>query len=409
MAWDKGSHVHFGLGRLTVGLILEVLRGPRRIAVIQRPGPKWAPLRGVSKIRIRNTQGFKRDAKIVYDDGGIDPHHVTREWLGGEGLLILFTPQIAKYRSLLENADTMSTALNKGQADRAAELRELRLERNIWLFPFENETRLSALDGSNISVGELIADRICGEEPKLQLVEGTAEVVGACERWKEIVVLAENGDVWQGVFGDDQDWLIIARKRDEYNLYHHRKWWLVNSVHAMLAIYGYEELHAIGIPPRGRKESREGWDSQLIPVVLRSLLPQESQLEPFIRTFIDAQIVRLVPLTPREVRERHKWMTDEDVFYGLRAYARGVVTRFRENIDYMGRIVNLENLEDVVRRHEQHFFGLLEWAACAGEGIARLKCREKPAWWDVMVTARDVVERALIAVGRYRTRDEGQE
>ena len=388
----RGDHVHFGAGNLSLGLVLPFLRGPKRLAIIQRQsggeqgGFSWSKIRSWKTITFKNeivapdhqVQQFK--FKVAFDDGdSTNADKLHAEW--GDTPLFICTNNLRKFKRFIEEADSLSASIGRGQGHLRSSLGRLDFHKTVCLYSFENDHEVQEVH-PRVTTVRVIPDRICTDR---HFERGRQAIRVRSEPYVELVVQGDPA-AWAEVWGTSPRFKMIGGDQ-EYVFFHRRKRYLVSAVHLVLAVYGYHLLEKIGVAV-GK------WEEQYIPLLEHAVL--SSDLSPLLRTFVDLQILRLITETNDEtMRKIFGSHNKEDVFYDLRWYSEGVLTRMLSVSDTLKRVLDLKSRAAVKRKYSEHFNRPRTWLDNRGNELRSLPVRERLLGCDIAHVLQDAFDRLL--------------
>ena len=228
------------------------------------------------------------------------------------------------------------------------------------LFPFENKPFgmgktdkenkefLDAIlkNNPNIKYIKLKADRICLERN----FDSDNQVKVACENHIEVVLNIDEtktNSLFDASMNKDNQ-LIFTEDLERYRFLSDRKEYLVNELHFILAVNGYDFLLSKGITH---------WENQFVTII-QSALTSDSKYKIPIDTFIRLQIIRLLHSSeyPRAVLKDVYNLEEENVemiYEHLLKYAKGVTERFNASKeDQISRVFNTNDEKAIERKYK---------------------------------------------------------
>jgi hypothetical protein len=323
-------HVHFGAGKIGLGLTVPTLSRRANICIIQRPSERWRPLLNVDEGKLVDVSlsiGKEVVKLILLRDSSDDEvnRNAIQQWRSGSHLLVL-SENNSLLRAILQEATSFSTALKNGLdfATRTLGLVAPRNKKNIYCF--ENErgdidsfradvSRLS----SKYAVHQVVADRICSEV-SFRLDPPRIDV--NCQQEGHVYLL---GDVakTKTLFGGS---LAVTFATDEEDLryFYERKFYLMNVVHAAMAFNAYASLAHKNIPPLR-------WKDQFLATD-----PHDN----LIRSVIAIQICRVILQNRDALNRRYPGVKERELFIEISRFADNAADRIFDSADLIQRVLS---------------------------------------------------------------------
>ena len=189
------------------------------------------------------------------------------------------------------------------------------------------------------------ADRIC-----LERNDSDNQVKVACENHIEVVLNIDEtktNSLFDASMNKDNQ-LIFTEDLERYRFLSDRKEYLVNELHFILAVNGYDFLLSKGITH---------WENQFVTII-QSALTSDSKYKIPIDTFIRLQIIRLLHSSeyPRAVLKDVYNLEEENVemiYEHLLKYAKGVTERFNASKeDQISRVFNTNDEKAIERKYK---------------------------------------------------------
>lgn len=334
LAAQKKIHVHFGAGKMGLGLVVPLMCENNQIIIIQRPSPKWdnTKYQDYLTINLNGTETFKFN--FYHEQSGKNLDDILDLISTGNNVFIC-SGKMEILGPIIENAYSISTALDTGLDYIVNVLEGLKFPQKVNLYPFENDhtaverlrEKLSKKNNS-IDVINLIPDRICPER-KID----RKNIMVKCESYANVVVRGANKDVYD-LFSNNPN-VIVADSNEEYDFYYKKKFWLLNSIHMIMAIYGYEYLHRKAIP-------YENW--KIIPLTI--VFDADPDCKRDIDIFIKIQSLRLVMETPSNLLEKiYRDQSSDKIFDNLIQYGNEVQFRIEKTVDEINRVLDINVTE----------------------------------------------------------------
>lgn len=278
---DRRYHLHVGLGRLGVGLVLEYVRPDKPIIILQRknsPDKQWIrDLQSGQTVTLRNGNSLDRRVKIaIVEENSVA---IEKQIAGGESYLILYDrvdhlDWIAKY------CDSMTTSIgDKGWSELGPWIKQCAEEAKLLVFPFENDVEPSV---SKKFTRMVTPDRICAKD--VQYHNGVISI--EVEKFAEIFINAPKGEC-SPLFSMERGEIEAVESSALYAYFHLRKRVLVNGLHYYLATFAYGGLLAKRVDPKD-------WHAQYLPILIEYVLSDAGRGQHPIDVLIGAQAMRLV-------------------------------------------------------------------------------------------------------------------
>lgn len=364
---SKNIHFHYGAGKLGIGLVLPLIKwdesaNHNKLIVLQKNKDEWAKkiqpdnptVRFISK---SNEHEWKQDFVLGNPDFSTN-----------ENNLVLFK-ELTDIKQLLAKATSISYSLNNAEVEKdfLSLLTEVNFENNqVLLFPFENtpfdkkindketgkqisERRMILERQPKISEVMLKADRICFSREIS--IENTVTVTN--ESHVEVVLNIDK-DSTNNLFDitkNEKTELIFVSPSElkRFNFLSDRKKYLVNELHFILAVYGYDYLISKRITH---------WENQFITII-QSALTSDPEYKIPINAFIRLQIMRMLLSDDYNVEIIAKeYQIDESdkelICESLLKYADVVKKRFSESEeDQVSRVFNSIDIQAVEKKYDK--------------------------------------------------------
>jgi len=329
----KKRHVHFGPGKLGLGLVVPLLYPSTQMIVIGRPSTDWEKTAHQNIIEVRLNTDENYLFEYYHDPSDQTLNSIIYSIDNGINIMIM-SDKIEILRPIIEKADSISTALGGDLNSIVDILRQANFPKTINLYPFENNRTdvqqfKVGLQGhnENIKVVNTIADRMCTQRaiyPK--------NVIMTCESYFQLIVQGDNNGDVKKLFSTYPKNVIITDNENEYNFYYRRKFWLLNSIHMIMAIYGYAYLTKKNIP-------LDAWKGILLTIIRDA----DKDCDKAVDMFIRIQSLRLIIETPNEILKKVFGDKSTDEIYSiLILYARQVVLRIDNMFDAINRVLDID-------------------------------------------------------------------
>jgi hypothetical protein len=371
-------HLHFGLGALSVGLVLGLIRRDAPLVIAQRKTGSWRSkdkelrkLCEVGTVSLRNYVEFDRVVN-VYDAAQLTSD-VKRKIASGTttSSSLLFYSQLSELDWLMNKVGSVSTAVGSGQQEVSRWLDTFNGP-PLAVFPFENTISFTSCKHRVLNV---IPDRIC---PGVTV--NSQEISTRAEESAEVVVNASDVEWSQAFRSNANVRVIVVEEKELYNYYWLRKRRLVNGLHYDLTTFGYRQLAKREIPVKH-------WKTQYLPIVIDSLLAEESEIHNYVKTLVGAQAMRLAIEAgglPNSLKHRvFGDKNSEQLFLSLCEYGDKSINRFRNATDLLTRVLDLENIESMDKKFREHVKQLNLFVSNHGEDIESFPARLRPWRADI--------------------------
>lgn len=361
-------HVHYGAGKLGIGLVIPLIKyeeNNTQLIIIQKRKDDWRKLQKNKSIstKVTTTIGTIETERKYYfkqqiQDNSKDINEI-------EDYIYLFD-KLSEVKDILEKADSISYSLgNKFVEEEFLEFINSEkinfIREEVLIFPFENNPfgvknstrseRESKLTKTKLIDIPVKADRICFNRE----FNSDNEISVKAENYLE-VVLGISKEKNRGLFNPSltKDKLLIfvditeKEGKERYEFLSQRKKLLVNELHFILAIYGYDFLI---------NKKVFHWDNQYITII-QSALFSESEYRKPIDTFINLQIIRILLSKEFEnsvIQKEYQLVEfDEELLCEkLLSYAEIVKKRFSESEeDQVSRVFNSLDIDLVKLKYE---------------------------------------------------------
>ena len=395
----KKLHIHFGAGKLGIGLVLPIFKTADdqhlTILVVQKIRNEWEQIKDLGTVSLCNTQGFSLPFTLLTDN---DNHDSVKEKWKKEDILLLTEKSYNQMMDLITEADSLSISF--GQAGPQNEVASLLLslsevdrDRVPFFFAFENDPVTTITNLKNlpsIHYVPLKADRICSSR-KFDIKNRKVDVT--CEEYCEVIcdgtqLTTEDQEIFYGLFGNHSKSSIrLALSDVEYFFYSNRKKYLLNELHFVLVVNGYSFLLSKGI---------YNWEKQYVPIIQFIL-----EHNPVYRTSMDVyaktQIIRLMI----ETEERYgkdalqflfPYEQDYIIYDKLfKYYDNNVRVRLsKSGEDEIRRIFNLNDPDKVVKKFQDYVEQLKYFVDQNREKFIKMDILNKPPIHEIEENLSDL-------------------
>lgn len=401
---QRHRHVHFGAGNIGLGLVVPLMHSSTALAILTRDSNKWDRFNGSNDVH-----GAGVPAEVVVGantvpvlvirpktpDGRDNPHFggVIDDWKAkGKHILVLtaFDDQVDLITPIIEQAESLSTALGGAQSKVVPIIAQARLPHHPPLLPFENNVleELKTLD--NVEVVTTIIDRICSnvliEEKDTQT---PFRLNVECDEYASVIFgPSANGFPKALASSCGTPFRVqVVETEDHARFFKKRKYWLFNQLHFMLALFAYPYLkkhgYAFGEAP-----------SQALNLALDGMLA-EADTDIFIRTTTDLQILRLLLDTRSNVL--NDVFEREDMYFfvlELRKYVIEILERIRRRPDQVGRVLSRDRLRENPQKLKDHLNDLKVFLMAHAGNIRDLGIKDCPENIDFDFALQRLIELA---------------
>lgn len=337
-------HIHYGAGKLGIGLVLPILNTETtRLIVVQKASADWRRKINLAAERITlESNTFWADTFTLNQPGDRS---------------FFLIESLSEMSELVAQATSISYSLNSQDAEKQflmfiATQVDFR-EEKVLLFPFENnpfvkdrETSREKILAQNIKLRDVQvkADRICHE--RQIRFDNTVNV--SCENHVEVILNiaeAHTNHLFSTAYNRNTQ-LIFADSDARFKILAKRKQFLVNELHFIMSVYGYDFLLSRGITH---------WENQFITII-QSAIASDSKYATPIETFIRLQIVRLLHIDKDHNFLKREYNLQEPnyemIYEYLMTYANRVKIRFSNSKeDQISRIFNTVDINTVERKY----------------------------------------------------------
>jgi len=312
-------------------------------------------------------------------DGKPNPHFksVVDDWkTKGKHILVLasFDNQIDLLTPIIEQAESLSTALGEAQRVAAPIIAQARLPHQPPLLPFENKVLDALKEINNVELVTTIIDRICS---KIFIEGGESGTLFrlsvGCDEYVSVIFGPSANDFPKSLVSSCRPYfpVQVVETEEHAQFFKNRKYWLFNQLHFMLALSAYPYLKKHGYAFVDAPD-------QALNLALGGMLAEDNT-EIFIRTTTDLQILRILLDTRPEIL--NDVFEQEDMYYRvlqLRKYVSGILERIRRSPDQVGRVVSREGLQKNPQKLKDHLHDLRVFLMGHKEHIRKLGIKDCP-------------------------------
>lgn len=341
------THVHFGAGKLGIGLVVPIFQKNSRVVIIQRPSDQWKYLKGFDFIDIFINDSLIGRYDLIHEYAkGQSIDLFLKKWNSRKNLFLCIKDE-SVIKNVLLASNSISTALGAGVNDIIKYFNGLQFNPSVNLYPFENngehvqllkENLYTASSGLNIV--SVVADKICSERVNID-----NKLIVKAELYEQVIVDGATKTVtkimktFKGV-----DIVKIVTVKSEYEFFYKRKFYIVNGVHMIAAIYGYLYLYE-------KKIQYDKWSEYSLNV----LLDNASLYGSFVG-FISIQSVRII--IEMHEKDDNQMLDYQSKYNELVIYGNKVLERFRESADQIVRILNINDIKRLETSYKARVQGL---------------------------------------------------
>lgn len=330
-------HLHIGLGRIGLGLVLGLLCENLHLVIAQRCSKNWEKYKKLDYIELSNNKGYKQKAKVVYIKNKFE---LDFDFNKNKTFIILYEPDIGldALNNIIPSIKYITTSIKDENAQKlvAEWIKKEGFCSNVILFPFENIIHDELLDlNSRIKVVKTMPDRVCTD---IKFNKNSLYI--DVEEYFNLII---NTDIEEctSVFKENEN-IIFANSECEYKFLYNKKRRLVNSIHFFLALLSYDSLRKRNIP-------EIAWRYQYMPYLLSSFINKSSHEKQLINMLINAQAIRCV-LEAKEINDQKaierifNGCNETQLFLKLIEYSNNFLYRCNQSSDLINRVLNFDAL-----------------------------------------------------------------
>lgn len=399
-------HVHFGAGKLGLGLAVPVMSRVSRLCVIQRPSKAWVdalPPKGRHTCVDVETSHDDPVPFSLFDDSVpiAERSKIVDRWRAGENVFLLSSdPQFIEL--FLREAQSCSTALKSGidNSDIRKMFRDSLSGRDVNVYAFENDHaavrnfRLAIGAGTNtgIKVAAAVADRICSDVAFISR-GGRLSLRVKTESYAKVVI--GPADVYTSNLFEDSKFVTTTASEDEQEYFARRKIWLVNGLHFILGICGVSHLIEKNI-------EEASWPHQFVNVLMD--IPDIGAVA---RKSGQIQSCRIL-IEQRDILSKlYPGRPVSDLYLELSNDANTILARFRAHPDSLLRALRGDDAEKVMTSYEDRLREMLSFVKTRWKDVIALGLSDVPREKDAVEVVSEIQAR-LINVVSFMVRRDGQ-
>ncbi|WP_036307390.1 hypothetical protein, partial [Methyloglobulus morosus] len=283
---SENIHLHIGLGKLALGLVLGLLRPELRLVIAQRYSENWQFMRNIDQVELLNEAdnvGYKHIAKVkrINKKNPITVRQILALLKDGSPVLILYDEidGLNVLNDILDKVCSITTSVGKkGEGDIVTWLKGIRPSPECIVYPFENTEDIYKIITEHneesthpITIRRTIPDRICPDH-KIHTSGKKAAVKIKPEEYAHIVIQSSLKECNKIFIGCEENFkegdtgkILVTQSSEVYQYFHDKKRRLVNSIHYFLALLSYDSLLKKDIPVMD-------WENQYMPYLLSVVL-----------------------------------------------------------------------------------------------------------------------------------------
>lgn len=371
----KNIHVHYGAGKLGIGLVLPLIKpnneANNELHIITKYRDEWSKKinTDIKEITLLNNADTSNKWEFILE---LKKLSADNSDVSNKDCFYLFD-ELEHTSNILEKATSISYSLKYQDIEKEflEFLKTLKLNKDVLIFPFENKPfginkesnekekaeakELKGIRKKLKGYTKLKADRICGD----RTFDLGNKVNVVCEEHIEVVLNIDEGKTNNlfDVTKDRKSQIIFTDNNKRYQFISDRKEYLVNELHFVLAVYGYDFLLSKGITH---------WENQFVTII-QSALTSDPKYKIPIETFIRLQIVRLTLLHRDIIKNEYDLQeknVDELIYERLIKYAKGVTERFNASKeDQIKRVFNTDDVSAIERKYKTIVQGIEKFIA----------------------------------------------
>ena len=360
---NRPYHLHVGLGRLGMGLVLELISPKVPLIILQRrvsASNNWlkdllGELKSQTVVTLKNyvvedktVKPFRLLRKLNVREIDRNIQTIEEEIRNSEsGSFLLIYSKLTDLNWVSKYCATMTASIkDEGWREFEPWLENDAEECGMIIYPFENEVKVKSTKNTIIPV---TPDRICAKDVEFSKNPLTLSI--QVENFTHIVIKAPE-QVWKGLFDIRSEDEVTAAASDAlFDFYSHRKRYLVNGLHYYLASFGYGRLLDIQVPVRD-------WSNQYLPIVIEYVLSDAGKSQHAIDVLIGAQAMRLIlefqsdEPSLDDYERVFSGRSEEQVFLSLCEYGMLNLARFKKITDSLDRILKLDDYRKFIAKTE---------------------------------------------------------
>lgn len=334
----KPTHIHFGAGKLGLGLVCPLFHESSRLIIIQRPTPHWEIIRDTVQIKINGNTLAACD--VVTDKTSIKE---LIEIIDSKNDILILSENDEILQIAINCADSISTALGSYLYDIADTLSLYSNIKQINLYPFENNSDMVKIFATRLSnrtdkiqVTPVVSDRICYRR---DINPDSIDI--SCEEYNDVHIYISK-DKPKTLESVESINLHYTTSPNVQDFFYNRKFWLVNGMHMLLAVYSFYYLIEKNIPFQQWKE---------IPINIFNEISSIERSLPILSSF---QSIRLILSTDVKVLKKSlDTINQREQFEILKKYSENIFVRFDRQPDPLFRVLDLSNLESLKSKYLQ--------------------------------------------------------
>ena len=377
------THIHLGAGKLGLGLVVPIFKKNSRVVIIQRPSDQWKHIKEYDFINLYVNEYLIGKFEVFHESSkNSNIQSFIQKWKSKNDLFLCVRDELM-IKNLLLASHSISTSLGPGISEILKYLNEAEFESEVNLYPFENnkdsvdaikEVLNSTCSGINII--PVIADKICSEK-----IINENRILIKAEPYQNIIINGATksaSKIFKTFKGIDS--VIVATDKSEYDFYYKRKFYIVNGIHMIAAIYGYLYLYEKKIP-------YEKWSEYSLSVLLDNQILYKKFID-----FISIQSIRIV-LESNKNTEKKGTEDAKNTYDKLVAYGESVLIRFRTFNDLIIRILNINDIRKLETNYKDRVQNMTRFITEKSKDINKLPITNKISLIDMIKISNELNEK----------------
>jgi hypothetical protein len=389
-------HLHFGAGRLGIGVVLPTLSPDLDLIIVQeaRKGGQiqWGEVARGKRVLLCNSTGYRKWFTCVQhlcSGGEIDAKQLPAT---NSGPILLVVDHFWQVAPMVRSAASLSCSLMGGQSTFAELLADAEPPAGTIVLAFENTLleplrKLSESTNNSPAEGKLrvfhaVTDRICSDRV---LSEHCIRV--QCETHLSVIAAQETRDCFDANHVSDNGPVHLVPAKD-IRFHARKKRALVNSLHQLLALFCFQALSERGIPVGG----------QYLPLVKAWFANKHPDLHHGVELYGHLRALELTwPLVllnsnmanPAEqidaeaAKNFYKVKRAQELYDILLDEAKSIVERFELAPDELKRLIDPDNLRKELSKYREHVLAPMKFMWDHYEEINLFPLFDKPNLEDL--------------------------
>jgi len=352
-------HLHFGAGLLGMGFVVPTLVSTTNsLTIVQRPSVKWQELIEKSRecnfsvqLQLNETVVGLRLFVISDETNEVTRERCYQDWKIGKINILLLTADIKKIKPFMEATHTISTSVKDGLMEIGECLNCISVENSQKkiLMPFENDlTKVKQMEkmlGPGIEVAYVTVDKICKEmDISIQKITIACEDDFDGEAIIDTSKLTRDNKTHLSRMLRNKRNIKRTKKETEFDFYHNKKLYFVNSVHAVIASIGY---YIVDTHTKITEEQ-----------LTIDLIIQHTSFAPMIKAFNNMVIYMLIKNHLRIVERIYDKRDVQYIFKSLKKESKMHQERFIDSQDAVSRILKKS---DIKAKYSSRIKGVIDF------------------------------------------------